>query len=312
MKIVRLLYLLCLLFLLQVNAQEVISEEIAMANGAILLPGTLSYPDDSNIPLVIFIQGSGNIDRNGNQAGTMVQAGYIKTLRDSLNNRGIAFYSYDKRTSVVANLGKIKDIVFEDLVSDARLAIDKFASDSRFGSLHLIGHSQGSLVGMMSISPKLSSYISLAGPGVSIDKKIVEQISNQSAELGEVAAGHFEELQETDTIVAVNPMLYTIFAPQNHRFLKRYTALDPAEEIKKVSVPTLIINGEADLQVSPDDARLLHDALPESRLEIIPKLNHVLKEVNSLLENQQAYMQADVPLSPPLLESISRFILENH
>ena len=308
MKIVS---LILLLFLLPIQAQDVISEEIDMSNGEILIPGTLTYPNKSDIPLVVFIQGSGNVDRNGNQAGTVIQAAYIKALRDSLNNRGIGFYSYDKRTSVPANLVKLKDIVFEDLVSDARQVIDKFTSDKRFSSLHVIGHSQGSLVGMMSLTPNVRTYISLAGPGVPIDKKIVEQINNQSKELGDLAAKHFQELQETDTIASINPMLVSIFAPQNQKFLKRYAALDPAEEIKKVTVPTLIINGEADIQVSPEDARLLHQALPGSQLEIIPKLNHVLKEVNSLVENQQAYMQPDIPFSLPLLDSLTEFILEN-
>ncbi|MCX2720176.1 alpha/beta hydrolase [Lentiprolixibacter aurantiacus] len=307
----RIISLICFFFLLHTNAQEIISEEIAMANGDIMLPGTLSYPEGSVSPLVIFIQGSGNVDRDGNQAGTVIQSAYIRTLRDSLNHRGIAFYSYDKRTAVGANFSKLKNIVFEDLVADARQAVNRFLSDNRFASVHVIGHSQGSLAGMMSLSPEVSSFISLAGPGVSIDKKIIEQIGNQSADLGKIVEKHFQELRETDTIAEINPMLYSIFAPQNQRFLKLYTALDPSEEIKKVSVPTLIINGEADLQVSADDARLLHEALPESRLEIIPKLNHVLKEVNSLVENQQSYMQADIPLSPALLDIITAFIIEN-
>ncbi|MBT8321532.1 MAG: alpha/beta hydrolase, partial [Eudoraea sp.] len=113
----KIVHLICFLFLLQINAQEVVSEEIAMSNGDIMLPGTLSYPDNQDkVPLVIFIQGSGNVDRDGNQAGTMIQANYIKTLRDSLNSRGIGFYSYDKRTAVGANISKLKDIVFEDLI----------------------------------------------------------------------------------------------------------------------------------------------------------------------------------------------------
>ncbi|MDX1315299.1 MAG: alpha/beta hydrolase, partial [Eudoraea sp.] len=99
MKIARLIFFF---LLIQMHAQEIISEEIAMSNGDIMIPGTLTYPENSKSPLIIFIQGSGNVDRNGNQAGTVVQAAYIKTLRDSLNHRGIAFYSYDKRTSVGA------------------------------------------------------------------------------------------------------------------------------------------------------------------------------------------------------------------
>lgn len=309
----KVLSLLLCLFILPLSAQEVITEEVPMTNGEILIPGTLSYPQSENaLPLAIFIQGSGNVDRNGNQAGTMVQAGYIKTLRDSLNSKGIAFYSYDKRTAIPDNISKLKDIRFEDLISDAQLAIKQYLSDSRFSSLHVIGHSQGSLVGMKSLLPGVSSFISVAGPGVSIDKKLIAQISRQSPELGETTASHFKELMEKDTIATVQPLLYSIFAPQNQKFLKSYAALDPAVEIKKLSVPTLILNGEADLQVSPDDAQLLHTALPSSEIEIIPKLNHVLKEVNSMAENQQAYMMPGIPLSIPLLHSISRFILENN
>ncbi|MBT8204842.1 MAG: lysophospholipase [Eudoraea sp.] len=309
MKLVRILF--CL-FLLQAGAQEIVGEEIAMSNGDVLIPGTLSYPDvQKPLPLVIFIQGSGNVNRDGNQAGTLIQSAYIKTFRDSLNVRGIGFYSYDKRTSVPGNISKLIDIRFSDLVDDARLAIEKYASDSRFNSLHVIGHSQGSLVGMLSLSPKVKTFISLAGPGVPIDKKIVEQITAQSPELGEIAAQHFSELQETDTIASINPMLIQVFAPQNQQFLKGYAALDPAVEISKVTLPTLIINGDADIQISPEDAQLLYAALPGSQLEIIPKLNHVLKEVNSMAENQQAYMQPDVPLSPGLLKTITKFIAEN-
>ena len=309
LKLLRILFCFCLL---QTSAQEITSEEITLTNGEILLPGTLSYPNTGKpLPLIIFIQGSGNVNRDGNQPGTLIQSAYIKTFRDSLNARGIGFYSYDKRTSVPENISKLGDIRFTDLVADVKLAITNYESDSRFSSLHLIGHSQGSLVGMLSLRPKVKSYISLAGPGVTIDKKIVEQIKAQSPELGELAAQHFTELQETDTITSINPMLFQIFAPQNQQFLKGYAALDPVAEIKKVTVPTLIINGDADIQISPQDAQLLHEALPGSALEIIPKLNHVLKEVNSMAENQQAYMQPNLPLSPALLRVITEFIADN-
>ena len=67
-------------------------------NDSIKLPGTLSYNKDlKSQPLVIFIHGSGNVDRNGNQSGVNVQANYIKQFRDSVNKYDIAFFSYDKR-----------------------------------------------------------------------------------------------------------------------------------------------------------------------------------------------------------------------
>jgi len=42
LKLVRILF--CF-FLIQASAQEILSEEIAMSNGDILIPGTLSYPE---------------------------------------------------------------------------------------------------------------------------------------------------------------------------------------------------------------------------------------------------------------------------
>ncbi len=53
---------------------------------------------------------------------------------------------------------------------------------------------------------------------------------------------------------------------------------DPANEIAKLKIPTLIIQGTTDLQVSVDDAKLLLDAKPASKLVIIENMNHFLKE----------------------------------
>ncbi len=307
--------IISLVFLISVfsYSQNIVSEEINHNNGEIELQGTLTYPENNKaLPLLIFIQGSGNVDRNGNQAGTPIQIGYIKDLRDSLNQKDIAFYSYDKRTANTTNLSKLQNTSFEDLVADAKLAIKQFEEDKRFSSVHLIGHSQGSLVGMMAIEEGVASFISLAGTGSTIDKKIVEQISAQSADFGAKAKEHFRELMETDTILTVDPMLIQIFAPQNQKFLKAYALIDPSEEIKKVKVPVLIINGDADIQVSLQDAETLHKALEGSELLIIPKMNHVLKEVNSLQENQQAYVQKAFSLSVPLLETIQQFIMQHH
>jgi len=62
-------------------AQEIVSEEIELWNDSVAIPGTLSYPETTKkIPLMIFVHGSGNVDRYGNQSGTFVQANYIKTL----------------------------------------------------------------------------------------------------------------------------------------------------------------------------------------------------------------------------------------
>ena len=205
------------------NAQEIISESNNLTNGEIKIPGTLSYiKTDDKIPLVIFVHGSGNIDRNGNQAGTPVQANYIKTLSDSLITKEIAFYRYDKRTATPENLAKLKDITLKDFASDVKVAINYFKNNPQFSSINLIGHSQGSLVAMLAITDDVKSYISIAGAGESIDKTIVKQLNEQSPELAKIAKQHIDELMKTDTILSVNPFLISLFTPQNQKFWKNW------------------------------------------------------------------------------------------
>ncbi|WP_340199289.1 alpha/beta hydrolase [Ascidiimonas sp. W6] len=309
MKIIKILsILLCVCSIAE--GQDLISEEISLFNGNISLPGTLSYQKtEGKIPLAIFIHGSGNIDRNGNQAGVNVQANYIKMLADSLNKNGIAFYRYDKRTANPANKPFInKTISFDDLVDDARVALTHFQGDSRFKTITVIGHSQGSLTAILALTDIASKYISLAGASKTLEETVISQITKQSKELGIIASKHFEELSTTDTIQEVNFMLQSIFNPRNHLFIKSYNKYNPIEEIKKVTIPTLIINGNADLQIMQEDAQRLKEAKPDAELVIIPEMNHVLKTVKNLQENQASYIQENFPLSIKLVEVITEFV----
>lgn len=298
-----------LLLPLALFSQEITSEEIVLKNGEIVLPGTLSFPNEKKkLPLVIFIHGSGNVDRDGNQAGVNIKAGYIKSLSEELNKQNIAFYRYDKRTATPANIKLNSNILLTDFVADAQVAINHFAKDRRFNKIVLIGHSQGSLVSMLAITKEIDGYISLAGAGESIDKTIVRQVTVQSAEFGKITASHFHELFKTDTILEVNPQLISIFHPVNQKFFKSWAAIDPLKELKKVNVPTLILSGDADTQVTVNDAEKLKQAKPNATLHIIPKMNHLLKEVNSPTENQQSYNDPNFPISIELIKLIVDFV----
>jgi hypothetical protein len=300
--------LMCFL-VAKVFSQEIQTDSVTLYNNTIELPGELTYTKGSIQPLVIFVHGSGNVDRNGNQAGANVKANYIKQLADSLNTLGIAFYRYDKRTANPKNRTQnLKQIVFTDLVEDVQVAIKHFKKDKRFNSITLIGHSQGSLTAMLAINKDVDKYISLAGLGETVEETIVRQITAQSQEIGDAAKQHFEELKKTDTIKNTNQYLAGIFNPANYEFLLSYNAHKPTEAIKKVTIPTLILNGDADLQVRVKDAQMLHEAKPDAILEIIPKMNHVLKEINNPTENQQSYYSANFPLSNKLIEVLSNFI----
>lgn len=287
---------------------QITSEEVIIYNMEIQLPGTLSYSAE-NQPLLIWVHGSGNVDRNGNQAGVNIKANYIKQLRDEVNKAGIAFFSYDKRTANPKNRTFIQreGILFKDFILDVKEVVNHFKKDKRFSEIILAGHSQGSLVAMMA-SESIDKYISIAGAGESIDQTIIKQITKQRADLGETAKAHFKELAETGTITEVNPMLMSVFNPQNQPFFKSWMHYDPAKEVKELNIPILIINGDKDKQVQITDAETLHDANPTSKLVIIENMNHVLKNIQKDDDNMKSYYSPDYEVSKKLIETIVSFV----
>lgn len=287
------------------------TEDILLANDSIQLPGTLTHDASLNTqPLIIFVHGSGNIDRNGNQAGLPANANYIKQLSDSLTRKKIAFYRYDKRTATPANLKYLmKEVDFNDFVEDLRLVIDHFKDDPRFSSITLLGHSQGSLVAMLASQSDIDKYISLAGPSLSIDTTILKQFQNMYPDLVEPATRYFKELKETGTIKEIKePVLKQVFPKQNQVFFATWMQYDPVEELKKITVPILILNGAKDLQVELEDAKNLHAAQPNSELVIISNMNHVLKDIEKDEDNLASYASPDFPLSKELINTIEAFI----
>ena len=281
---------------------QVKTEEITINNMAIELPGTLTYSSE-NQPLIIWVHGSGGVNRNGNTPN------YIKQFRDEINKKEIAFFSYDKRTANLKNAKFIQEdgIYFSDFVSDLKEVINKFKDDKRFSEIILAGHSQGSLIAMLALE-NVDKYISIAGAGETIDKTLVRQITAQSPAFGKLTEQYVKELKENGSIKSVDPNLMSLFAPQNQPFLNSWIKLDPIEEIKKVTLPTLIINGDKDIQVQVSDAEKLKKAKPDAQLVIIKNMNHLLKQIEKDEDNLKSYMSSDYAISNELVETIAIFI----
>lgn len=288
--------------------QEVKEKDILINNDLIELPGTLSYTETSK-KLVIWVHGSGNVDRNGNQVGANVKANYIKQFRDEINKNDIAFYSYDKRTANPKNAAHLEGILLDDFVSDVEKVIEHFKKESAFSEIILIGHSQGSLIAMLA-SNNATKYISLAGPGESIDKTIIKQVTAQSAELGKTTEDHFKELKDTGDVKEVNPFLVTIFAKQNLAFIRNWMSYDPLKEIAKIKIPILIINGSKDLQVKVADANALKTANNNAQIVIIENMNHVIKNIKKDEDNMNSYYSPDFKVSSELVKTITKFVNE--
>ena len=272
--------------------------------------GTLLAPRQETVPLAIIINGSGPIDRNGNEMMTKNNA--AKKLAEALAKKGIATFRYDKRTLKAQQLNiDEKDMRFDDFIDDAKAVIKRFSELPNYSSLYIIGHSQGSLVGMIAAQQKADGFISIAGAGQTIDSLIVEQIGRQMPGLEESARTAFNELRANGKVKDYNQGLASLFKKSIQPFMFSWMKYDPQQEIKKLKMPVLIINGDNDLQVNTNEAEKLKAARPDAELIIIENMNHIYRIIdkNDDIANQKSYNEPQRPISSEMVEQISNFIL---
>lgn len=273
------------------------------------IEGTLTTPKNANnLNLVILIAGSGPTDRDGNQ--NFLKSDALKKLALGLTENNIAVFRYDKRIVKQIRKGNVdNNMLFDDFVTDATSAIDHFKESNRFKKIYVAGHSQGSLVGLLASKDKVDGFISLAGAGQPIDLVIMEQIAKTAPMFTEEAQKVFNVLKEGKTTKEYPPALASLFNETVQPFISNWMQYNPQEEIKKLEMPILIINGTKDLQVTEEEAKLLKEASPHATLAIITKMNHILVPIEGGdLENSKSYNEAFRPLSTELIETIVEFI----
>ncbi len=276
-------------------------------DGTILTPKT-----KTKSPLVILIAGSGPTDRNGNQQ--MMSNNHLKFVAEGLYKEGIATFRYDKRIIKQMKDRTINEesIRFDDFIKDARDIVAYFKRSDAFSKIIILGHSQGSTVGMIAAQEEgVNGYISVAGPGRSIDQVIVEQLSKQAPGLKENARNAFDELAANGSTQNYSEGLASIFRPSIQPFIRSWMQYDPVVEIKKLDIPVLLVAGDKDLQVLPSEGEVLKAAKPDATYTIIRNMNHILKELKTNdddLVNQKSYNEPKRPVIPALVEAITAFV----
>jgi len=305
----NLIYLCFLTTSLVWSQKGLTTTEFAIPSEKVTVNGTLLVSDKLIKPkLIIFIPGSGPTDRNGNQG--QIQTNATKYLAEALSAYGIASYRYDKSAIALTKKKDFKeeDVTFNDFIDDAKAVVKYFKKDNRFSKIIVAGHSQGSLVAML-VANQTDGFISLDGAGRSIDKVLLEQIANQAPFLEKDTKTVLDSLKQGKTVKNVPPMLLSVFRPSVQPFMISWMRYNPQTEIKKVTVPILLINGSKDIQVPVSDAELLHKANPKSTLKIIDKMNHIFKEIKGdVTENRQSYTNPKLPVMSSLVKAVVDFI----
>jgi len=300
-------------------AQTILEQnEVVLNVGKVKIYGTLKIPETKEkVPIALIIAGSGPTDRNGNNPMGVTGNTY-KILSDSLTRNGIATLSYDKRFIAKSRGEQTEDeLRFEDYVEDAKNWIALLSQNKQFSEIIVIGHSEGSLIGMIACenNTRVSKFISIAGVGLPADEILKEQLSkqleSQPIAIKNQIFSYIDELKQGRLLENVPLNLYTLFRPSVQPYMISWFKYNPQDEIAKLKIPILILQGDFDIQVSENNAELLHEANPEAKKIIVKNMNHVLKNSQSMNMNEQktdSYNNPDTPINKELVENIVAFI----
>ena len=311
-KKMRLLITILFIVLQFVCEAQFIAEEKTFTTPTGNLAGTLILPTTGKIFKLVVIQaGSGPTDRNGN-SGNAIKANSYILLAEALFKQNIATLLIDKR-GVGKSIGAMKseaNLRFDDYADDLAGWISFIKKDKRIGKIFIAGHSEGSLVGMIAAQKeKVNGYISIAGAGESIDKIITWQYAQKSPKIADVVDSLLSRMRNKQKIDTVPPYLLSILRPSVQPYILSWMLHDPCAEIKKLTVPILILQGTTDIQVEVKQAEMLKACKPTATLKIITGMNHILKEAQmDRGKNIATYANENLPLMPGLVDVIAAFV----
>ena len=307
----RLFSMLFVVLFVSLNLQA--QELLINANG-VGISGTLLMPDAKTDVVCIIVPGSGDIDRDGNSKNGLNTDAY-KLLAAKLAKSEIASFRYDKRgvgASASANF-KERDMKFETNVSDLKALLYHLKSLNKFRYVFLIGHSEGSLVSiLLAKDERIDGLISVAGAAKNAGDLIISQIDANRANpeiLRKSANDIVKRLQNGELVNDVPPMLEPLFRASVQPYLISWFKYEPSREISGLKIPSLIVHGDFDAQVSPKDAQELANA-SGAQLKIIKNMTHTLKEITSPSDNLASYIDPSYEISGKLVEAIVKFIAD--
>ncbi|HEX9893485.1 MAG TPA: alpha/beta fold hydrolase [Gemmatimonadales bacterium] len=243
------------------------------------LAGTLTLPSGKGpFPALVTITGSGSQDRDEDIA---IVKGYrpFRQIADTLARAGIAVLRMDDR-GFGGSGGDVMTSTSADFADDikAGLAWLRQRPEIEGRRLGLVGHSEGGLIAPMIAAedPTLAAIVIMAGPaqtGRQIltfqNRYAIERAPTIRPEARDSALG--AALKGIDSVAGTSPWI---------RFFLDY---DPLATAARVKVPTLILQGATDQQVTAEQAEALGQAIRsggngEVMVKVFPNANHLFVE----------------------------------
>ena len=325
-------------------------EDVVFKNekAGVSLSGTLTRPNkEGKYPVVVLISGSGPQDRDETFSGHKP----FLVLADYLTRQGIAVLRYDDR-GFGESTGSFSDATTKDFSMDVVSAVDylKSRNDIDIKNIGLIGHSEGGIIAPLTANQTkdVSYIILLAATGISGTELSVMQsktlrpfpVPNEDAyektirEIIEIASSDKElSIIKKELLGKYNEEIVPILKPlvgsdakvteiinglietRTTKWIRYFYNYNPADELEKLQIPVLSLNGTKDTQVlakvNQDGIRnaLMKGKNKDFKILELENLNHLFQECKT--GKMDEYSTIDQTFSPIALLEISTWI-ENH
>lgn len=285
---------------------------LAVAGGQ--LHGTLTMPRHAQCtPIVLMLAGSGPTDRDGNSGLLPGRSDSLKQLAQALAAHGIATLRYDKRGVAYSKPAAPDERVLRPVThaADAVAWLRQLQAGRRFASVSVLGHSEGSLIGMLAARQAgADGFISVAGPAETASVLLRRQwLPKLPPELARATDSMLASLEQGRAMAPSRPELQAVFRPSVQPYMMSWFRYMPAREFARLPMPSLVVQGTHDVQVGVDQAVLLKRARPGSELALVPGMNHVLKTTPAGMARQMpSYISPAWPLAPGLVQAVAGFV----
>ena len=304
------------------TARNPTDSDVTIPASGFSIAGTLTLPPAPGRlrhPAIILVPGSGPVDRDSTVAGIPVLA----QLAGSLAGQGFMVLRYDKR-GVGQSGGRTETATLQDYAGDL-IAVVRWLEkrdDVDGRRLAVAGHSEGAAVAMLAAGreKKIKSLVLIAGTGTTGAELILEQQQRQ-LELMNVPEAERQakvELQKKIQAAVVTDQGWQDIPPELQRqantpWFRSLLLFDPAEAMRRIKQPILIVQPDLDKQVPPHHAEKLA-ALARARdddaqVEVvhIPGINHLL--VPAKTGEVQEYQQlSEKQVSAKVSEAIAAWL----
>lgn len=276
------------------------TEEVTFCNKAdsATLAGTLTWPmgyDRKTKPaVVLLVTGSGQQNRDEELFGHKP----FLVIADFLARQGIATLRYDDRATGKSVGGEVKNATTVDFMRDAAAGLAYLRSRKAFGSVGILGHSEGgSIAFMLGAQKKADFIVSLAGPGVKGDSLLVAQSNLIMMLSGALPTMSVEKYREQEAV-------------KQSPWIQWFIDYDPSADIRQTCCPVFALNGDHDCQViASQNLTAIRRLLPPSKKNLVkeyPALNHLFQHCTSGLPTE--YGQIEETISPEVLQDIAQWI----